>query len=325
MRYQLRYVRVRCADNDTGANPATVTAVSDPRWPRAADWLAAGAPGQGADLAVLGVPTFATSISPTGAHATPAAVRRALARLSTWCASRRVDVAALTAWDAGDVDDPDVPVEGEFRVRARVSTVAAKARLVLAVGGDNSMTYPTAAGVFGDNLSAAGLVTLDAHHDIREGRSNGTPVRDLIEAGLDPARIVQVGIADWANSKSYADEAVARGVTIISRREVATRGIDACLRDAFEVAGAGGAAVYVDLDLDVCDRSVAPACPASLPGGLSAAELMQAAYLAGRHPQVKAIDVTEVDATRDTADERTVRLAAICLLEAAAGLALRPG
>jgi formiminoglutamase len=35
------------------------------------------------------------------------------------------------------------------------------------------------------------------------------------------------------------------------------------------------------------------------------------------------MDITEVDATNDTPDQRTVRLAALCLLEAAAGLALR--
>jgi len=302
---------------------ATVTPVSDPRWPRAGDWLAAGPGSRRPDLAVVGVPTFTTSISPTGAHATPAAVRRALGRLSTWCASRRVDVGGLAAWDAGDVEEPDVLVEGEFRARVRAETASAKARLLVALGGDNSATYPTMAGVFGDRLVHAGLVTLDAHHDIREGRSNGSPVRNLLDAGLDPARVVQVGIADWANSKSYADEAYARGITVISRGDVASRGIDACMKDALEVAGAGGAEVYVDLDLDVCDRAVAPGCPASLPGGLSAGDALQAAFLAGHDPRVRAVDITEVDATNDAADGRTVRLAAMCVLETAAGLALR--
>jgi formiminoglutamase len=229
----------------------------------------------------------------------------------------------LAPWDRGDVEDPDMRVEGEWRVRTAAGTAAAKARLLIAIGGDNSLTYPVMAGTFGDDLSSAGLVTLDAHHDLREGRSNGTPVRDLIEAGLPGEHVVQVGIADWANSKSYADEAHARGITVIGRGQVARRGIDDCMREAFEIAGAGGAGLYVDLDLDVCDRSVAPGCPASLPGGLAAADVMQAAYLAGLHPRVRAIDIAEVDATRDAEDERTVRLAALCLMEAAAGLAMR--
>jgi formiminoglutamase len=298
----------------------------DRRWPKASDWLAAGPVDRPVDLGVVGVPAFATSLSQTGAHATPSAVRRMLGRFSTWCASRRVDVAELVApWDRGDVADPDVPVEGEWRVRTAAATAAAKSRLLLAIGGDNSITYPVMAGTFGDDLPRAGLVTLDAHHDLRDGRSNATPVRDLIEAGLPAEQVVQVGIADWANSKSYATEAHARGVTIIGRAEVAGRGIVDCLREAFDVAGAGGAGIYVDLDLDVCDRAIAPACPGSLPGGLTAPEVLQAAYLAANDPRVRAVDITEVDATRDAADERTVTLAAMCVLETAAGLALRGG
>jgi formiminoglutamase len=235
-----------------------------------------------------------------------------------------VEIGSLAAWDVGDVDDPDTPVEGEWRVRQAARTAAAKARLLVALGGDNSATYPVMAGAFEADLATAGLVTLDAHHDLREGRSNGTPVRDLITAGVDPERIVQVGIADWANSRSYHDEAVARGVMVVGRDEVARRGIGVCMAAALDVAGAAGGPIYVDLDLDVCDRSMAPACPASLPGGLSAREALDAAFFAARDPRVAAIDVTEVDATNDAADERTVRLAALCLLEAAAGLLLRP-
>jgi formiminoglutamase len=110
---------------------------------------------------------------------------------------------------------------------------------------------------------------------------------------------------------------------VIGRGEVARRGIDTCMRQALDVAGGGTAGVYVDLDIDVCDRAVAPACPASLPGGLSATEAMAAAYLAGNDPRVRAVDIAEIDATNDAPDERTVRLAALCVLEIAAGLATR--
>jgi formiminoglutamase len=301
-----------------------IGATADERWPAAGDWLAAGPGDREVDLAVIGVPTFVTSTSTSGAHATPAAVRRALGGLSTWSASRRLDLAELVVpWDRGDVDDPDDQVEGEWRIRTAVETAAAKARLVVLVGGDNSLTYPAMAGVFGDDLGAAGLVTLDAHHDLREGRSNATPVRDLIAAGLPGEHVVQVGIADWANSRSYATEAHARGLTAIGRGEVAERGVADCVREAMDTAGAGRGGLYVDLDMDVCDRAVAPACPASLPGGLSAAEILRAAFLAGLDPRVRAVDITEVDATRDAPDQRTVRLAAMCLLEIAAGLAMR--
>ena len=289
----------------------------DPRWPRASEWLAAGPRGRPVDLAFLGVPAFRTSLSPTRADRTPGAVRAALARFSTYAATRHFDLSELAPVDLGDIAGPDAD---EGATSAAAAEAADESRLLVACGGDNSITYAVARGVLGGWLSGSGLVTLDAHHDIREGVSNGSPIRRLVEAGLDPARIVQVGISDWANSGSYASEAAEWGITVIGRREVARRGIADCMREALEVAGAGGASVYVDLDIDVCDRSVAPGCPASLPGGLSAAELLDAAYLAGRDARVVAIDITEVDAEADAPDGRTVRLAALCVLEAAAGL-----
>lgn len=292
----------------------------DPRWPRASEWLAGSDGGRPVDLAFLGVPAFQTSLSATRADLTPGAVRAALARFSTFAATRDIDLEELSAHDCGDVAEPDAD---EPATVTKAAEAAAAARLLVACGGDNSITYAVMRGALSERLASAGLVTLDAHHDIREGVSNGSPVRRLVEAGLDPTRIAQVGISDWANSGSYAAEAAAWGITVIGRREIARRGIGDCMREALEVAGSGSGEVYVDLDVDVCDRAVAPGCPASLPGGLSAGELMDAAYLAGRDPRVRAVDITEVDAEADSPDGRTVRLAALCVLEAAAGLAGR--
>ena len=64
--------------------------------------------------------------------------------------------------------------------------------------------------------------------------------------------------------------------------------------------------------------------PASVPGGLSADELRVAARAAGADPRVVGVDVTEVDAAADAPDGRTVRLAALVVLEVAAGLLTRP-
>jgi len=293
----------------------------DPLWPRASAWLAAGA--GAADLAVLGVPASRTSISPTGAHETPAAIRAALARYSTYAWSHDVDVVSLVAVDAGDVEDPDGP-EGEERVREKVAAVMAHARLLVALGGDNSITFSVAQGVWGDGITTAGLITLDAHHDLRDGTSNGSPVRRLVDAGLVGTRVVQVGIADFSNSREYAARARDLGITVVTRDALRRRPIDDVMDEALDVAGSGGGAIHVDLDVDVCDRSVVPACPAAAPGGLSADELRQVAFLAGRASGVRSIDITEIDATADAADGRTVRLAALCLLEASAGLVSRP-
>jgi formiminoglutamase len=157
-------------------------------------------------------------------------------------------------------------------------------------------------------------VTLDAHHDIRDGVSNGSPVRQLIESGVQ--KVVQIGIEPLANSREYAQRAADLGITVVLRDELRRRPIDDVMAEALELAGSGGRTVHVDLDVDVCDRAVAPGCPASVPGGISAIELRTAARVAGLHPDVVSIDLTEVDATADTPDGRTVRLAALCVLEA---------
>ena len=153
--------------------------------------------------------------------------------------------------------------------------------MTVAVGGDNALTVPAALGSFGDQLSTAGLITLDAHHDLRDCISNGSPVRRLIEAGLEGRRVVQIGIADFANSAAYSRRAEEYGITIVNRDALHHRPLDDLMAEALEIAGAGGGPIHVDLDVDVCDRSVAPGCPASIPGGLAAWELRRFARLAG--------------------------------------------
>jgi arginase family enzyme len=99
--------------------------------------------------------------------------------------------------------------------------------------------------------------------------------------------------------------------------------MDSVMDQALAIAGAGGGQVHYDLDVDVCDRTVAPACPAATPGGLSADEIRELTFLATSDARVTSMDITEIDSTIDTDDQRTVRLGALCILEAASGLAKR--
>jgi len=291
----------------------------DDLWPRAGDWPALDSYDGDVDLALIGVPAWRTSLSPTGAHQTPAAVRDALRRYSPALMDGPIDLGALRIADAGDVAEPDGP-EGEAAVRTLAAAAAARARLVIALGGDNSATYAVAQGV-----GANGLITLDAHFDLRDGVSNGSPVRRLIEDGLDPRRVVQIGIADFANSVAYARRAADYGITVIGLDQVRRRGVDEAMAHALEVAGAGGGGggIHLDIDVDVCDRSVAPGCPASVPGGLAAWELRSLVRAAASDARLASADIVEVDATADAPDQRTVRLAALCVLELLAGLGTR--
>lgn len=300
----------------------------DPLWPRAGSWpLPEELPeGSKADLAILGVPAHETSLSPTNAHLTPAAVREALQRYSATLVPDRASRPAASELggvvDLGDVTEPDT-AQGEARTIATVARALDIADVALAIGGDNSITVATALGAWGSDLPTAGLITLDAHYDLRDGISNGSPVRRLVEAGLDGSRIVQIGIADFANSAAYADRAAEYGITVIHLDELRRRPLDDVMAEALEIAGAAGGPIHLDIDVDVCDRSVAPGCPASVPGGLQAWELRSLVRRAAIDARVRSVDIAEIDATADTPDGRTVRLAALCILEALAGISLR--
>ena len=292
---------------------------ADEKWPRANTLFKKNV--DNADFALLGIPANKTSLSPTSAHLTPTAVREALSRYSTFAESTSSDLRNLLMTDLGDVDSPDF-ADGESRVAKFAADLLSKHKLIVALGGDNSITYSLAKGLWSD-VRNLGVITFDAHHDLRDGESNGSPIWRLIQAGLPGKNIVQIGIADFANSAEYAARAKEHGVTVITRTEMRSATMPEIIHRALDVAGMQGREIYVDVDVDVCDRSVAPACPASLPGGISADELRHGVRLIASDKRVRAIDITEIDSAIDTPDQRTVRLAALLVLEAAAGLASR--
>ena len=283
----------------------------DSLWPRAYSLFSQEKSGP-IDVTLVGVPASRTSLSPTQAHETPDAIRKALLRYSTAHSDSRVKIENIKVNDAGNVLSPDID---ETQSIAAIHSLSSESEFLIALGGDNSITY---AGFQG--TGATGLITLDAHYDLRDGVSNGSPVRRLIEAGLNGKKVVQIGIADFSNSAEYAERARKFGITVIPRSELRSKSIAEVWARALEIAGDK---VFVDFDMDVCDRSVVPACPAAAPGGISADELRQFAFLAGNSRSVIAADISEVDSTQDSKDERTVRLAALVVLELIAGFSAR--
>jgi len=300
-----------------------VATSSDPNWPPGASLLVTTPHPERRNVGLLGIPTYATSVTPRSDGDTPGAIRAALSRFSTWSFSDDIDLGEHVALvDYGDVEDPDGP-DGFDRVRDAVASFDEALDLRLILGGDNAATWHALRALGGGSYVGVGLVTFDAHLDMRDGISNGSPVRQLLDDGLDPEHVVQVGLADFSNSAVYATRARALGVTLISRDEIRRSSVEEVVARAVALAGGGGRRVYVDVDLDIADRSVVPGCPAAAPGGLSADELRRMVRAAAAARNVFAMDLTEIDLSRDSADERTVRLAALLVLEALAGVTRR--
>ncbi|CAN5357356.1 formimidoylglutamase [soil metagenome] len=301
----------------------------DPLWPRGSAWLADGSADP--ELAVVGVPCSVGSISPSNADQTPPAVREALARLSPWDADAGVDLAGLPVADGGDWDVADLPLEEAIAaIRGHAEslphmTADGRMRVHAFLGGDNAITRPLLTGLLGSDLERVGLLTLDAHHDVRhleDGPRNGTPVRGLLADGLPGHNVIQLGLGAFTNSMAYTSWAADHGISALTADEVRARGTAVAVGQALATLAGHCEVIYVDLDIDVLDVAFAPACPGARPGGLAPSDLLTAARLAGAHPKVAAADLVEVDVTADH-DGRTVMVTAMALLAFAAGVATR--
>ncbi|HEX3605364.1 MAG TPA: arginase family protein [Candidatus Dormibacteraeota bacterium] len=295
----------------------------------AREWLAAP-PGRDPDLAVLGAPLARASISPSQAQLTPAALRAALSRFSTHDGDHNVDLEELAVLDLGDIEGDAgdaTAAAAHARLEAAVAEAARRAPVVAVIGGDNSLTRPALCGLAAGGLDDGwGLLTLDCHHDVRppvDGPRNGTPVRELIELGLPGPRVAQVGMHGFANAADHARWARERGVHTRRAAEVRSAGMTRLLDEVLAVLERNGVRrLHADIDMDVLDRAFAPACPASMPGGLAPHHLQEAAHLLGGDPRVAGVDLCEVDAAADVAGT-TVRCMASVLLAFCSGLVQR--
>jgi formiminoglutamase len=245
----------------------------------------------------------------------------------------RIDELGLTVERSEDMDEVASmrPAEAFEQIRRHVgssieddSGQVRPDRATVILGGDNSITRPGVHAMPGP-LDRTGLLTLDAHHDLRDlddGPTNGNPVRALLEDGLPGANVVQIGIQPGANPSAAADLAREAGIAVVTADQVRARGMEAVVEGALRDLADRCDAIYVDLDVDVLDRAFAPACPGARPGGLTPGEVQIAARIAGATPAVRAMDVVEVDPERDAAD-LTVLAAASFLLDFALGVASR--
>ena len=269
-------------------------------WPNLADLLTTD---DGAPVGLVGAPLAAGSVTPGGCDQAPARLRATLKRMGRYNVETGRELSAKVR-DYGDVDLFDLGIGQAFDpIRLAVAESVASHALTLLVGGNNAVTRPGVHGL-GLPLGEVGLLTLDAHFDMRDtkdGLSNGNPVRALIEDGLPGTNIAQVGLAPFANSKAMHDDALAAGNLVITIGEVRERGILAAVSQAMEHV-AHCKAILVDCDIDVIDRSQFPAAPGARAGGMEASDFFAASRRLAAEPRVKVIDLTEWDPPLDPSD-----------------------
>jgi arginase family enzyme len=290
-------------------------------WPNLSDLVSTAS--RDSAVGLVGAPLAAGSVTPGRCDLAPAKLRETLRRIGRYDVQTGREL-ATTVLDRGDAEIASVSIEGVTpSIRDAVAESAKAHALTLLVGGNNAITRPGVLGL-GGSLDKVGLITLDAHFDMRDldqGLSNGNPVRALIEDGLPGANIAQVGLAPFANSKAMHDDAMAAGNCIVTIGEIRRDGIGQAIDRALEHV-AHCDALVIDCDIDVIDRSQLPAAPGARAGGMGVHDFFHAVRRLASDQRVRVIDLTEWDPPLDTTDLSALT-AARWVAECLAGYELR--
>jgi len=270
-------------------------------WPNLSDLIvdkAADAP-----VGMVGAPLDAGSVTPGRCDLAPSLLRATLRRIG------RYDVETSRELQTQIADHGDVPIAGLSIEEATPSIVAAckacvdRHQLTLLVGGNNAVTRP-GVHALGLPLEKVGLITLDAHFDMRDtsqGLGNGNPVRALREEGLPGRNIAQIGLAPFANSADMHRDALEGGHLVVTIGDVRAEGIDRAVGRALDHLR-HCEAIVVDCDIDVIDRGQLPGAPGARPGGMAAHDFFIAVRSLAAEPTVRLIDLTEWDPPLDPTD-----------------------
>ncbi|MCP8969115.1 formimidoylglutamase [Ectobacillus ponti] len=270
--------------------------------------------------ALIGAPLAKASISHSGAHLAPRAIRSLLDAYSVYRTEEDRDVQG-TLHDCGDIvmHVTDVAASQQ-RIYETVRDLLRRHQSMLPIllGGDHSISYPGIR-AFAEERGKIGVIVLDAHHDLRNledgGPSNGTSFRSLLANGIvEGSHLHQIGIRNYANARAYHEYAKEQGVHVYTMGEVERKGADRIVAACLQSLRGKVDAVYVSLDMDVLDQAFAPGCPAIGPGGMDSRTFLQFVQLLAAEELVQGLDIVEIDPTLDVRD-MTSRLAAHALFE----------
>ena len=297
-------------------------------WVADADALARERP----DVAIVGAPFDDAVSHRPGARFGPRAIRQASYHAGA-INSLQLDIEPfdwLNVVDAGDAPVTPMNIErGHAVIERKVTEVGRSGAIPIVLGGDHSITFPSATAVARVVAPRRlGIVHFDAHADAANStwgtlRSHGAPMRRLIESGaVDGRNFVQVGLRGYWPGPETLRWMEAQGMRWHLMTEIEERGAEAVVADAIAQALDGPELVYLSVDIDVIDPGMAPGTGTPEPGGMLTRELLRAVRQVVSVVELAAMDVVEVSPPFDTA-EVTAAAAHRCVLEAISALAAR--
>jgi agmatinase len=290
----------------------------------------------GADIAIVGAPYDEGTSARPGARFGPMAIRTAhVTAGSPWAWSLQTEASpfdVLTVVDAGDA--PIVPGRPERSLRViheKVRRVARAGAIPIVLGGDHSITYPSAAAVARVHDPArVGIVHFDAHADTAMDQwgsliGHGQPMRRLIDEGwVAGLNFVQVGLRGYWPDRETFEWMRGQGLRWHTQVEMEERGVEAVIDEAIAQALDGPDRIYLSVDIDVVDPGMAPGTGTPESGGMLGRELLRAVRRIAGAVDLAGMDVVEVSPPYDHA-EVTAMLAGNVVMEALSALAARRG
>jgi agmatinase len=283
------------------------------------------------DVAIIGAPWDDGTTYRPGARFAPRAVRVANYQPPSWHLDLEVaPLEVLKVIDYGDaVCYPGLADQAHEAIRARVSELASRKIVPMVIGGDHSITYPSATAVADAyGRGKVGMVHFDAHADTGRDAwgnlaSHSTPMRRLIDSGAIPGRnFVQVGLRGYWPERETFEWMRAQGMRWHRMGELLDRGVETVVGQAIQEALDGPEFIYLSIDIDVLDPGFAPATGTPEPGGMQPADLLRAIRNIALRTRLVAMDVVEVSPPYDHA-EITAQNANRCILDAISALAVK--
>ena len=199
--------------------------------------------------------------------------------------------------DVGDVGIwPTVASQTDDKVTSTIRTILGKHAFPIVLGGDHSITFPSIR-AHDEPLT---LIHFDAHLDTWNGAPGNLDHASWVlrTAQLPQVKsIIQIGMRGLANDPEAMGNARKLHTTIFTSEQVHRKGAASVLAQLPEIPKPGN--IYVSLDIDVLDPTVAPGTGTLEPGGLSFAELDDLLTGVAEKGHLVGFDIVEVNPYRD--------------------------
>jgi len=208
--------------------------------------------------------------------------------------------------DVGDVPVmPTVASQTDDKITEMVRKILSKRAFPIVLGGDHSITYPVLR-AFDVPVT---VIHFDAHLDTWNGAPGNLDHASWVNRAVqlpNVKKVIQLGQRGLANDEESMGNARKDHTTIITSEEIHRRGVEWVLA---QIPASGN--IYITLDVDVMDPTLAPGTGTLEPDGLNFREIDGLLKGVTSKGQLVGMDIVEVNPMRDSStrtEQTAIRL-----------------